>query len=64
MHDYSGFYEKVWVVDYITTVVSMQMLSGINETSDFDRFDETIKYEWKRGFCIETKNEKRFELKV
>jgi len=26
----------------------MQMLSRINETSDFDRLDETIKYEWKR----------------
>ena len=42
----------------------MQMLSRINETSDFDRLDETIKYEWKREFCIEKKNEKRFEFKV
>ena len=40
------------------------MLSRINETSDFDRLDETIKYEWKREFCIEKKNEKRFEFKV
>ena len=64
LHDYSCFYEKVWVVDDITTVVSMQMLSRINETSDFDRLNVTIKYEWKREFCIEKKNEKRFEFKV